>query len=293
MTPWSSLRLASLLLLVSLLGCRVLFWHDERTWTSGRWDGESTFFEMEQRFQSKAHWFALNQGTITRNYRTVILRHDFQGAERAGREIASFPGWALENSLYRLGDRLVLIRGTTDELGGRPRELVSLPAGGGGNARPEVLVHPPDLLLGAFPSPDGKALAILTTSATLQKPTGEVSVDLRPWQEGRLGAGRVVRLAWSGAPGVPNVAWSPDGAQFLVHTAKVVQQVARATGSMTVARSFPKCWLQSTSNVSESGRAFFRVDRSGQIELRAAEGWNDSGRKLWIADIKRIGEGCP
>ena len=275
--------------------CKVLFWQDARSWTGGRWVGESVFYEMEQRFQTKAHWFALNQNALTRNYETAVLRHSVAKDKSEATTVTRFKGWALENSLYVLGDRILLIRGTTDALGGAERELVlvSLSGSSGGASAPVVLLKPKLLMLAALPSFDGSQLAVVTTSATMSKPTGEVFVDLFGLRDGAISESHRVTVKWKGAPGMPNVAWASDGSRFYVHRNQDVMEVSAATGAVGASHRFPKCWLQSTSNVSDAGRAFFRDGPEGTIEIRRTEGWIVPSRVPLTGDIKKIGEGCP
>ena len=284
------------ILLLFSFACKVLFWQDARSWAGGRWAGDSVFYEIELHFQTKAHWFALNQNAITRNYETVLLKHRVAGDGAVPRPLARYRGWTLENSLYHLGNRLIAIRGTTDVLGGADRELVSVdltdPEGRGAPA-PMVLQRPERLLLAALPAPGGEQLALVTTTATMSKATGEVFVDLYRLGPDGLSGRRSARVEWSGAPGMPNIAWAADGSRFYVNRNKDVVEVAAGTGAVSGSHLFPKCWLQSTSNVSDAGRAFFRTDPEGTIEIRKTEGWIPPSRIPLTGNISKIGEGCP
>lgn len=293
-------------MLMSLFQCKVLFWQDGRSWAGGRWAGETVFYELEQRFETKAHWYALNQNAITRNYQTVLLRHSLISGKRETTVVGRFPGWALENSFYVLGDRAILIRGTSDVLGGPDRELIAVGIETSGKARsdgsagaaprdlaPVSLLRPTQLLLAAMPAPDGSRLAVLLTTATMQKQTGEVFVELYTIGAGGLTEKESVRLEWSGAPGMPNLAWAIDSSRFFVHRNSDVIEVAAKTAQATQSRLFPKCWLQSTSNVSDGGQAFFRVGPEGLIEIRKNDEWIAPSRVPLVGQLSKVGEGCP
>lgn len=290
--------LAIVLMFGTSIGCKVLFWQDTTAYAGGRWSGEEVFYEVRHDYQTKAHWYALNQNALSRRYKTTILRHRFKGSVPSTQTIGEFPGWTLENSLFVLADRILLIRGRSDAQGDAGRELISLdiPPDGRqtrGANKAVVLLAPKMQLLAAVPSFDGKRIALLLTDATMDNPTGRLVLHLADLSAGPLGPMVTADLKYPGAPGLPNMAWAADSGAFFVQLDRRIVSVDPTTARVSKATRFPMCWLLSTSNVSNNGRTFFRTNPEGNIELRQTEGWIPLHKVPLITDPARIGAGCP
>ena len=286
---------------VFFAGCRVLFWHDSVAWGGGRWKSETIFYEIQHNFETKSSWYPLNQNALIRDYRTTILVHKIKGTS----PIKTFPlidykGWTLNNTLYVVGNNLIAIRGHGNSFGKWKREVIAfkgetnIKSGSSDNIqnKPRVLLKPEMRLLAAMPSPDGKLLAVILTQATIQHPTGMIFVDFYSFDIKTLRSISRVNVKWKGAPGLPNLVWAPDSSRLFIHRNSDVVEISPDSKEVTKSMKFPKCFLETTTNVSDSGIGFFREPPDGTIELRKTEKWIPQKLVPFTSDINKIGDGC-
>lgn len=291
--------LCVLLIMFLFPACSALFWRDTVNWQGGSWQGADRFVEIQLEYETKASWNPLNQNALSRDYHTRLLQHRFEGDRMQTAEIARYPGWTLNGSLFLAGDWLIAQRGLSDGYGTEDRELiaVALRTGDAGDAaqnEPRLLLKPESYLMAAFPAPDGRRLAVFLTEATMQKPTGEFSVAFFDFADGAAEpVGPRVTVSWHGAPGLPNLAWDRDSSRIYIQRNDAVLQLAPGQAAPTPAASFPQCFRQTRTghNISEAGKFFFRTPE-GEIALRE-EAWLPYDQIQTITRIDKIGAGCP
>ena len=278
-----------------------MFWNDAVNWQGGSWQGDDAFVEIQLEYETRASWNPLNQNALSRNYNTVLLLHTFQDDRIQQRPIASYPGWTLNGSLFLAGNYIIAQRGVEGGYGTERRELIAvrLDAQSPEGNEPRVLVDPATEdgmhLVAAFPSPDGRRIAAVLTRATMTKPTGEIFVDFfdfTPDGEARPVPPRVA-VAFEGAPGLPGLAWKPDGSILYLQRTEAVLALQPGDAQPFPAASFPGCFRPTRTghNISESGRFFFR-EQDGSIATRK-EAWLPYDRIPVINRIDKIGAGCP
>lgn len=297
-----SIKACSVCALAFFTGCNVFFWQDAKSWSSGSWIENDVYIEIQSEFERKISWFPLNQNAIVRNYETTLLLHRINGSDVRTIRLAHFSGWTLNNSLFIAGNRILLINGKDDTLGGWNRELISVEFDAAKAKSGELAEMPaqartilkPDLyLLAAVPSPDSKTLAVLLTDATMEKNTGTLHIDFYAFP-GDMKSARRTTINWSGVPGLPEISWSKDSRQLFLRQERGVVSIAPGQAAVP-AVSFPRCFLSTNSGnmASNTGLMFLRNGPDGIIELKKADESTVFENIPYISDIREIGAGCP
>ncbi|MBI3396326.1 MAG: hypothetical protein HY042_10865 [Spirochaetia bacterium] len=265
-------------------------------YTGGSWYGNEIFVEVQTEFQRKTPWFPLNQNVIAKNYKTTVFMHNVSG-DITTHPIARFPGWVLNGSLFIAGDRIWLIRGTSDALGDWSRELLSIPfaradVAAGKTAEATTAFKPDRNLLAAVPSPSGAYIALLLTDATLEKPTENLRVAVADAKS--MSFLTTLDISWKGVPGVPEISWSKKSDKLYLRLDQSVFETQPEGGRLVKSALFPRCFMPTSSGRMVSDRGvFFTRTQDNRIELTKTADFMAFDAVPMTANPAEIGSGCP